>query len=239
MSGPVCIVGGGKASLPGYWQSAPEVWAVKHVGYALKAKGYQVDRIYWLDSIDGITVDWGNGTYEFLTQKNPNPEVPVVTVDPSPFIKNLIEFPLAEFVKTFGSDYINNSTVLAICHALWEKRPEIHFHGVDFQEDISKELTPQRLKDLTRAAQCVAYWLGRIDQAKFPVFRINPLSTLLDTREIARRGHKVRGTANSNLIMSLETTHKEKWKEVLEGIEERKALRVPIPTYEIVEPKKQ
>jgi hypothetical protein len=217
MEKSVAIVGMGQ-SVNQVWQSSEEMWAVKRATGPLIEKGYPISRSYWLDSLE-IIKDKYTEVENKLLHDWPYPNVRVKMLEtPDQVLPHVDLFDIQGFIRKYNSDYINNSTAMAICDAALEGYTQIDLHGVDFMPHYSQMVCdPANAKDWVRQNGCVMYWIGRLERrADNPNgirFRINPLSRLYDSRENTMRGHKLRGFARPEFIKSLPTTNLERYAE--------------------------
>lgn len=202
MGRKISIVGSGHVSLPFYWDSAPEIWAVKKVTFALIQKGSKVDRSYWLDNINDEMKKWNDGTVEFLTEgwMYPNTTVhlvqaPEIYDDKEKKIefKHIRLFDLEAVGKKMNSDFINSSFAMALADVCLEKDlDEVHIHGCDFMPDSVLGHPMPEQKSIIRQAQAVGYWLGRLEGMGVSV-RVNHMSQCLEQHFVTEKGFRVRG----------------------------------------------
>ncbi len=109
-------------------QKFTEVWGINCIGAIL-----HVDRTIMMDPVSRFLDTENAGTQteiakEFLlTNKKP-----IYTCELDKRVKNLIEYPLSQVVKSTGFCYFNNTVPYAIALAIHEKVDKVHLFGIDY-----------------------------------------------------------------------------------------------------------
>lgn len=120
---------------------------------------------------------WDSGAFSGITREYKRSGVPVVTPDGH---DGTLEYPIAEIVEKFQTNYFTCGAAYMIAYALYCGAKKLYLFGFDFAYgDEAAPIEPGRA--------CVEYWLGRATERGVQ-FEIPGDSTLLSQSELAKKG---------------------------------------------------